>query len=580
MPLHNHKAFAVLYLTVIIMAAVFAVAIAIAVFTFGEQMMASETARSTKSYYASEAGVEDATYRVAKALAYPANYTLAVASSTATVTVTSSGSSRIVYSEGDHLTDARNLRAFLDITSVNPQFFYGAQVDAGGMVMGNGAQVNGNLFSNGSVTGGRVTGNATAATGLAASPSAEWPSGCTTTCGNADHLFATASTNVDIAQSFTAPAAGPLNKASVFLGKVGSPAADITMRITTDVSDHPNSSQIPNADATILRTSVGATPSWIDVTFGTSPALVSGTKYWIVLDYSTNSATNHWNWRKDSTDGYANNTGEYTSNWSSGSAVWTGVGGDLAFRLWVGGTNNQIANATVDGTARAPLFSDDTVAGSACPPTGPNCVIANDAPQTLPISDGVIQDFRNEAAAGGTVGSQTISGTVSLGPKKIAGDLSIDNGATLIVTGTLWVTGQFQTSNNTAVRLDSGYGANSGVIVGDGNIDISNNATLLGSGQAGSYIMIIAAKNASGSQVLDVSNNSTGAIFYAPHGRIHFNNNAGAKEVSGYGFDLDNNATITYESGLQNVHFVSGPGASFKVKSWKETERRLQNPQF
>lgn len=529
-------------------------------------------AQAVQSYFLAESGQEDAVYRLIAGKMISASETITTGTASVTTDIVQVGNTKEITSGGDADSSIRRVKTVLSENTTGVSFFYGVQVDAGGVIMGNGAQINGNLFSNGSISGGRVTGSATVATGLTVSPTAEWPTGCTSSCGDSDNFFATTTTNQDIAQSFTAPATGALTKMSVFLGKAGTPANDIALRITTDVSGHPNSSQIPNANVTIPRTSVGLTPSWLDVTFPTPPNLTNGTKYWIVLHYSANSAVNYWNWRKDGTGAYANNTGKKTTNWSSGSAVWVDIGGDLAFRTWIGGINNQITNATIDGAARAPAFVNDTVSGSACPPTGPNCIIASDSPQSLPISDGVLQDFRDDATAGGTVGDQNISGTVSLGPKKINGDLSISNGATLVVTGTLWVTGQFQTSNNSTVKLNATYGTNSGVIIGDGSISISNNTTLSGSGQAGSYIMVMAAKNTPSSQVLDVSNNSAGAIYYAPHGRIHFNNNATAKEVIGYGFDLDNNATVTYESGLANVNFSSGPNGGYDIINWKEVE--------
>lgn len=526
--------------------------------------------QSQQSLFLAEGGVEDAVYRIRAGKQISAQETITLGSySTVTTITTISASEKQVVAAGNVNDYQRTVQAGLS-TSLGASFFYGVQIGAGGVTMGSGAQVNGNLSSNGSVDGGRVTGNAIVATGLSLTPTVEWPAGCTSTCGDSDTFFATTTTNQDSAQSFIATASGALNKVSVFLGKVGSPTADITLRITTDVSGNPDSSAIQNGSAVIARTSVGATPSWINAAFATPPNLTNGTKYWIVLDYTTNSTTDYWNWRRDSTDGYANNTGKNTASWSSGSAVWVPVGGDLAFRLWIGGVNTQITNATVNGTARAPAFSNDTVSGAACPPTGGNCIVASDPPQPLSISDGVLQDFRNQAAAGGVVGDQNISGTASLGPTKINGDLNVNGGATLTVTGTLWVTGQFQTSNNATVRLSSAYGTNSGMIIADNTVELSNNVILSGSGQSGSYIMVVAAKNATTSEVLDISNNVAGAIFYAPHGRIHFNNNAGAKEASGYGLDLDNNATVTYESGLQNINFTSGPGGTWKIKSWGE----------
>jgi len=524
---------------------------------------------SLQSYYAAEGGIEDASYRLENGIPYSPSYTINVGSSQATVTVASNNSLKTVESDGQTQNNVKKIQATLNVTTVTSHFFFGAQVDAGGIIMGNGAKVIGNVFSNGSINGGRVTGNATVATGLTSTPTVEWPVGCTSSCGDSNNAFATVSSNQDIAQSFIATATGPLNKISVFLGKTGAPINDIALRVTADSSNHPNTSNLPNGSAIILRSSVGASPSWIDVTFSTPPNVINGTKYWIVLDYSANSAVNYWNWRKDSTDGYVNNTGKSTANWSSGGAVWVNVGGDLAFRLWISGINNQITNTTIDGVGRAPAFVNVTAGGVACP--NANCIVTSDAPQSLPISDGVIQDWRYEAAAGGIInGDYAVSGSQNLGPTKINGNLTMNNNSILTVTGTIWITGGINTGNNATIKLSSGYGTNSGVIVADGIVDLSNNTIISGSGQAGSYLMVIGAKNDPAGQVMDISNNTTAGIYYANHGRIHFNNNAGAKEVTGYGFDFDNNASVTYESGLANVHFTSGPGGSFNILSWKE----------
>jgi len=257
--------------------------------------------------------------------------------------------------------------------------------------------------------------------------------------------------------------------------------------------------------------------------------------------------------------------------YSNGSITGSGsVTGDVV----VAGSANKIGAITIgnssSGTGRANAFNGTTIHGSSCP--NQYCIVDNPAHQNLPISDAVIQGWRNEAAAGGTVANQNISGSVSIGPKKINGDLNLNNGGILTVTGTLWVTGNFNASNNTTVKLSSSYGTNSGVIVVDNTVDASNNTTLSGSGQAGSYLMVVGAKNAPASEVMDISNNSLGAIYYANHGRIHFNNNATAKEVTGYGLDFDNNASVTYESGLANANFTSGPGAGWQISNWQEVQ--------
>ena len=87
----------------------------------------------------------------------------------------------------------------------------------------------------------------------------------------------------------------------------------------------------------------------------------------------------------------------------------------------------------------------------------------------LPFDDpALIQGWKDTAAAGGTItGDYTVPAftTVSLGRKKITGNLLVDNGATLVVTGTLWVVGNIDVKNDADVHLDAGYGSTSGIIV-------------------------------------------------------------------------------------------------------------------
>ncbi len=530
--------------------------------------------RSVVARAVAEAGIEDAAYRILAAKPIGSSETLAVGSDSTTVSIATVGNERTVRSEGIRVNIQQNLETRVNVTTDAVSFHYGVQVGDGGIEMENGAEVIGNVYSNGSISGGTITGDATVAGGITANPQLQWPA------NNADQFFATASANRDIAQSFTAPASGALNKVSVYLGKIGSPASDVTLRITRDSSGKPDRKD-ELANGTITLSSVGVTPSWIDVSFASPPALVSGTKYWIVLDYGANSTADYWNWRKDTTDGYAGNTGRYTNDWSSSSATWVDVGGDLAFRVWVGGVNTQIANATIGGTGRANFFVNVIAGGSACPNV--NCIVENPARQEMPISDGVIQDWKNEAvdtpghicgAADGcdASGNLDVSNGASktVGPLKITGTLNIKNGGILTLTGTVWVVGKVTIADSSMVKLATGYGSNSGVMVTDGSVDVHNGVVFSGSGQAGSYIILLDAKNDFTNVTVDVDNGSTGVIYYASNGRIHFHNSAAAKEATAYGIDLNNSSIITYESGLANVQFSSGPSGGYAIEYWKQ----------
>lgn len=566
----NNKGYAAITATILMLVISLVTISAFTFFTLQEVNTNRAYVKSIDSHYISESGIEDAVYRITAQKLIGASQEIGVGDGTTTVTVTSSSNKRTIRSEGVRNSYQRNLQTTVDITTAAVSFYYGVQVGDGGIEMSNNSQVNGNVYSNGNIIGAPgtlITGDATVAGGLPASPTVQW------TTHDADHPFASVSTNRDIAQSFIATAGGALPQVSVYLGKIGSPAGNITLRITNNNGNKPNSSDIANA--TIANGSVGSSPSWIDVSFSSPPTLVNGNTYWIVLDHGSDSATNHWNWRKDTSGGYTGNTGKYTSNWSSGGAVWTDIGADLAFRVWIGGTATKIQDMTIGnallGTGRANLFVNTTIHGSSCP--NAYCIVENPPRENLPISDGVIQDWKNAAVAGGvTSGDVIISGIVTLGPQKITGKLTVSNGSTLIVSGTLWVVGDIVFDNNSIIRLASSYGAVSGVIISDAKIDVKNNASVSGSGNPASFMMLLAAKDSTGEEIINVDNNSLGAIYYASKGWIKFSNNAAAKEATAHGIRLDNNAIITYDSGLASATFSSGPGGGFDIKQWEEVQ--------
>lgn len=237
---------------------------------------------------------------------------------------------------------------------------------------------------------------------------------------------------------------------------------------------------------------------------------------------------------------------------------------------------SSIANCNIGGTASYDSRFACSISGAT---TTPNTNIPTDPDiEPLPIQDAQINDWEQEAEQGGVLGSQVVSGTVSLGPKKISGDLTVNNGSTLIVTGTLWVTGKVTMVNNAIVKLDPVFGSMSGVIVvgvegssSAGLIDLSNNVQVLGSGTSGSYLMLLSQMDSCSSTSINVQNNVTGAIFYAGLSQIDVSNNGGAKELTACKIFLDNNSTITYESGLANANFSSGPGGGWQVadQTWQ-----------
>jgi hypothetical protein len=197
--------------------------------------------------------------------------------------------------------------------------------------------------------------------------------------------------------------------------------------------------------------------------------------------------------------------------------------------------------------------------------------------EDLPVSDEQINEWKQDALDGGTFLSDYIvlGGTVDyLGPKKIEGNLVLENNATLIIAGTLWVVGNIVLNNESIIELSEAYGGTSGIIIADGRINIENGADIQGSGQEGSYTMFVSTNFSLdfANPAIDVKNNATGAIFYASNGLIRLRNNMEVREITGYQIYLDNNAIVEYEIGLEDTAFSSGPGGSWEISEWREIE--------
>ena len=274
--------------------------------------------------------------------------------------------------------------------------------------------------------------------------------------------------------------------------------------------------------------------------------------------------------------------------YSNGSILSSGGGrGEVTDTAIVALNGNKIEKTDVGGDAYAYSCKNSDITGTLYYVTGgtiTNCSyaslveLANEIEaEDLPIPPEQITDWKDEAIAGGIIsGDYTLDGgeTASLGPIKIIGNMLINNNSTLTMTGLIYVTGNITIQNNSTLQLDSAFGSISGIIIADGKITIGNNAFILGSGASESFLMILSTNNSvdPANPAIDVSNNAEGAIFYASNGLLRLHNNIEIKEATAYKLDLDNNAVIRYESGLENANFTSGPGGSWRVEDWQEIE--------
>lgn len=267
----------------------------------------------------------------------------------------------------------------------------------------------------------------------------------------------------------------------------------------------------------------------------------------------------------------------YANGTSYGSGSVTGS-------ITIGGDGNELQDLRIGedafayGCDKAQITGDltTTSGGVSTCTVGGSTSTQSESFETLdfPISDEQINTWKSQAADGGTLsGNQTISSNQNLGPIKIDGNLTISNNVTVNLTGTVWVTGTFTTGNNAIVALDPGYGANSGIFIVDGKIDLNNNVTMRGTSDPASYLMVIgtSSSQAETSAAMDVKNNLAGAILFTPHGIMVVHNNVNLMEAMAHKLLLKK-ATISYQTGLENVNFSSGPSGGWDIRPWQETQ--------
>lgn len=125
-----------------------------------------------KSYFLSEAGQEDAIYRIVNAKQISGSETIIIDGETVnTNTVNINNDQKEISSSANFQDSIRSIKTVL--FSSTPAFEYGGQVGDGGLEMDQNSQINGDVYSNGSVegeSGSAINGDATSAGTISAPP--------------------------------------------------------------------------------------------------------------------------------------------------------------------------------------------------------------------------------------------------------------------------------------------------------------------------------------------------------------------------------------------------------------------------
>ncbi len=581
---------------------------------------------SAQSYYTAESGLEDGILRVMKGYEYDAVNSFDLSSEAQVEqSVTQAGSTTTIESMAIFANNKREMQAEMTITVSDISFYYGVQVGEGGLTMANPSTIRGNLYSNGTVVGQNnssslIDGDVSVATGMNLDHSHS--------VYNADTVFGSNNPHpvsglpvIDVAQSFKPTESEVMSQVSFYMKKVSNPS-DKTIRVFTDdgtgLPQSGSPTKIEIGSATLTASKIGTNYGWVDFSFSSPPALSADQWYWIVIDTSE-SNSKYFSMATDSNKGDGNGVSKYTEDWDAGSPVWTEDTGDFDFKIWLGGVSTFLDNVNVSGTAHANTIKDSNIAVDAYAKNIINSDIVGDAHYelsftgtagstvqetvddpvvvALPVSDSNIADWQADALLGGTFSdaahcSPTVD--VTLNASVLDCDFNPAAGIEITINGVIWVKGNINIGNGTGIRLSSSYGANSGIILADkpgsedtsGKIKILNNVGICGSEgivpasnppscnspSVGSYILLFSTHEHDTTFAIEVDNNASGAIFYAHKGIAKINNNANLKEVTAYKLDLAQNATVTYESGLANASFSSGPGGGWEIKNWNEIQ--------
>lgn len=537
--------------------------------------------QSKQGYIAADTLNDEALYRLNKNKSFT-TLSLYLNGATSTALITDISGDKQVISTGLAGSFSRSAKS-LFTQGAGISLNYGLQVGNGGLVMSGSPTITGNVYSNGNITGSGVstiTGSAIAA--VATSEQADQQNSASGTPA-VNMVFGTTTASQDLAQSFVVSTSTAVAEVSLYIKKTGTPA-NATIKLMSNTSGSPSTTVL--ASGTLSAGSVTTSYGWVDVGFTTNPSLTPGTTYWLVIDMPSVSTTNYYTMATTNTDSYT--SGQMKRGSVGGSWTVPNASYDSFFKVYVGGVSTisgVVVGSGGTGDANAFTINNSTVSGhlycqygtgnnKSCDTSQPTASYAS-----MPFSSANIDQWKSDAAAGGTYsGNFNVTGVTatSTGPMKINGNLTLGNSGVLTVNGTLYVTGNLDISGAAKMKLASSYGATSGTIVVDGTVNIGASGAISGSGSSGSYVVIVSnsscggTTSCSGTYAITVTGAAGAVVLLTQNGGIDFEGSAGAKAAAGYLMNMSGSTNLTYDSGLADINFTSGPSGAWNVSAWQE----------
>jgi len=462
---------------------------------------------------------------------------------------------------------------------IGAAFNYAIQVGDGGVATGLNTQIGGSVYSNGNIQMGLntdISGDVYVAGGVQPNPDQQnecLPLDCE------DFIFGKIANNkLDVAQSFIPSVSDKLHKVALRLKKFGSPP-NLDVRIMGDGGGQPNRYDI-KATGTLSASLVTENYGFVEVVFASPPTLVAGMTYWVMLDTSANSS-NYWSWSADLTAFYIQGQAKWSPKWNSLSPIWNQISQDLDFKTYMGGTATFIDGGVagrIGGSAHANILKNLHITGDAYYQAASSITAANYYPGSpdpgtipMPLSDNNILDWKNVAEEEGVYSGDITNCPTSLNAGKYIGSLTPPGNCTILVDSPIWFTGDIILGYNTKIKLKESYGTSSGAFIADGQIALYWLDKIEGSGEQGSYIILISefdSQNDPGNRhAITFSYKGNDGIVYANRGSILISWGNRLTSITGWKLILGFDTRIDYDEGLAGAFFSSGPyGAYSSIK--------------
>lgn len=148
--LKDQKGVASLVITLMVLSVMLLLMISIYVAAFYEQEAARNTVNSYQAYYAAESGLEDMILRLREDWPRANPNTIIIGEGGATVSVSNiSDGARIISAKGSSGGSARRVEMVEEMITDSISFFYGAHAGIGGLILENGSDIIGEVYSNG-----------------------------------------------------------------------------------------------------------------------------------------------------------------------------------------------------------------------------------------------------------------------------------------------------------------------------------------------------------------------------------------------------------------------------------------------